>query len=745
MSYEAELQGERTHLGEVRNHIERAIEAGTSGIKLTDDFTELALNALRQKELDQLHRSKGRPFFAKIDFQEKDQPDKERAYIGRFGLFDRATMEPIVLDWRSPMANLYYEHSFKDVPVDVKLGRRLLFDIRNKRQFEMDGDDIARYFDMTGESGANRLLLERLRQRGEQKLRDIVETIQAEQNSVLRADAGQALIVQGAAGSGKTTIALHRLAFLAYSYRDRGTFDNFLIIAPNRLFIDYISDVLPDLGIEGVVQTTWEDALTAFVPLPKGAKFESAAGKTALFLEREERTAGGAADDELRIVLQASKLRGSMAMKALLDAYVERRIAAAVPDADLVLSKAHRMSAEEAKRRFHVDLKHYPFLQRRKRFLQMLRQWKDDSVREAARTLESRVKKGQYAATEQRIVEIRELYDRKLAEYEETVKSVELVSFYRNILSKPANVAKLIAAHAAEEDVSDYDAERIAAYFASRKAAGKRELEWDDIAPLFYLSYRFNGLGKGKLYSHIIVDEAQDFSPFQLHALTALSASGSMTILGDLAQSIYPYRGLTDWEALRRGRAFATAMTVERLKKSYRSTVEIMTAANRVLAHWDNPQLTKAEPVLRHGDTPTARRFDTEDAMLGALRARIAELREAGHANIAVIDKTVARCRALHARLTAADGVAGPPEEAHLIADKADRYAGGVSVLPVYLSKGMEFDAVLLVDPTAQAYDPGVPEDVKLLYVAFTRALHRLEVFHWNTLTPLLDGAVERK
>ncbi|WP_158299561.1 HelD family protein [Paenibacillus antri] len=730
MTYEEQLSTEREFLDRVRRHIERQIESGSAGIKLTDDFTELALNAIRQKELDQLFKSRTRPFFAKVDFQEREQPDRERAYIGRFGLFDRATMEPIVLDWRSPMANLYYEHSFREVPVDVKLGKRLLFDVSNKRQFEMDKDELTRFYDMSAETGTNRLLIERLEQRGEQKLKDIVETIQAEQNAVLRAEAGQALIVQGAAGSGKTTIALHRLAFLAYAYRDRGAFDNFLIIAPNRLFIDYISDVLPDLGIEGVVQTTWEEALCGFIPLPKGYKFADAAGKTALFLEAER----GADAERLATVKLASRLRGSMATKSLLDRYVERRIESTVPETDLALSKTHKMTAEEVRRKFHVDFRHYPYMQRRKRLIQALTQWKDDCAREAARVLESRVKSGQYAATEKRVAEVRAQYDRKLAEYVETVKSVELVSFYRNIVTKPANVAKWMAeAGLAGEGV---DAERVAAYFAERKEMHKQELEWDDLAPLFYLAYRFYGLGKTRAYSHIIVDEAQDFSPFQLHALSALSAAGSMSILGDLAQSIYPYRGLTDWNVLKEG-VFPGKVSIERLKKSYRSTVEIMTVANAVLSHWDNPHVTPAEPVLRHGETPAAARTSNEEEGLRTIADRLAALRAQGMHNVAVIDKTTARCRDVHRRLTAL-GVEG----AHLIEGKAGKYEGGVSVVPVYLSKGMEFDAVLLVNPAEAAYDPAVPEDVKLLYVACTRALHRLEAYHWDELTPLLRGAM---
>src|SRR5690606_14036268 len=225
--------------------------------------------------------------------------------------------------------------------------------------------------------------------------------------------------------------------------------------------------------------------------------------------------------------------------------FVARRIETTVPDHDLVLSKAHRLPAEDIRRRFHTDYRHYPYVQRRKRLLKSLEQWKEDCLRVAAQQLESRIKPGQYAATAQRIEEIRAQYERKFKAYAETVKNVEIVSLYRSILSKPSNIARLIQFGGSE--FAEYDAERIAAYFEGRRAAHKKVLEWDDIAPLFYLAAGFYGLEGERRFSHIIVDEAQDFSPFQMHALSELSASGSMTILGDLAQSIYPYRGVTDW------------------------------------------------------------------------------------------------------------------------------------------------------------------------------------------------------
>lgn len=227
MSYEKELQKEKIQLRQTKQHIKNEVENSESNIKLTDDFTQLALNEMRRKELIQLQKSHSRPYFAKIHFQEEGQSLHEKAYIGRFGLYDKATFEPVVIDWRSPIANLYYDHSFDDLKISIQKGKELTFHVDLKRQFEIDDGDITNFFDMTSVVNTNQLLISRLQEKGDQKLKDIVETIQAEQNEIIRAEASQVVIVQGVAGSGKTTIALHRLAYLAYQYKDRGSFDHF--------------------------------------------------------------------------------------------------------------------------------------------------------------------------------------------------------------------------------------------------------------------------------------------------------------------------------------------------------------------------------------------------------------------------------------------------------------------------------------------------------------------------------------
>jgi DNA helicase-2/ATP-dependent DNA helicase PcrA len=726
LSYEHELEKERKQLQTVRGHIEQEIQSSAKGIKLTDDFTELALNEMRQKELIQLQKSHARPFFAKVDFQEDDQPYPEQAYIGRFGLYDKTTFDPLVMDWRSPMAHLYYDHQFENVKVEVKHAQELSFQVHLKRQFEMEQDEIVRYFDMTSTVNTNQLLIERLHEKGDQKLKDIVETIQAEQNEIIRADAHQVVIVQGVAGSGKTTIALHRLAYLAYLYKDRGTFDNFLIIAPNRLFIDYISNVLPELGVDGVVQTTWEDHIIEL--LPKKWRQSRHQDKIAMFLEssREEGT------HSRTTVAQASLLRGTMAMKPLLEKYIQRRVENMIPSADLILDNKHRMSSEEIYQKFHRDFQHYPYMQRRKRLIQVLSQWKEDRLQEVIRQWEARLGPGKYAQIEGKIEEIKKEFQARLDEYCRQIKGVEIHSFYENIITKASNIAWLI--QNSDPTYSEYNAESIANYLTDSRKPNQVDLE--DLAALFYLTYRFYGIGKVKKYSHIVVDEAQDFAPFQMHVLGLLSGNQSISILGDLSQSIYSFKGLTSWDTLKEG-VFEAKVVQKTLKQSYRSTVEIISVANEVLKKWNNPLVTLAKPVIRHGDQPMLVKRTSEMDMLLSLSEKITRLQQEGFHNIAIIDKTLAQCSYLYEKLTDS----GLP--CQVISSKDSRYEGGISIVPIYLSKGMEFDAVILVNPTADKYDIATPVDIKLLYVAMTRALHRLYIFHFEEPSPILAFPAE--
>lgn len=733
MTDHEELLLERQHFEQIRAHIAHELDQIRRNIRPTRDFAQAVIQSKQRQELGQLEKSFDHPFFAGVTFLEQTRPGnaqserglarQESAYIGRFGLFDRTTLTPLVLDWRSPMANLYYDDAFTDVPVYVDGGRILQFDVERKRQFEIAQGELVQFFDSTSVVRTDQLLLARLQERGDARLRDIVETIQAEQNRIIRADARQVLIVQGVAGSGKTTIALHRLSYLAYQHRDQRAFSHFLIIAPNRLFLDYIANVLPDLGVQGVQQFTFADFVKAALP-----------AKWRLVKEpvRED------------TVLQnlAARVRGALATRQLLDALLERYVARILPSEALALDSAFVMTAEAIATKFYEDYRHYPYAARRKRLVQSLRQWTDDAIRARGAQLDQQAKRIGYQEAQKRQNEIAAKYRQALDRYCARIKTTDVLDLYRKMIANPKNLAWILRRLPPSQRSLLQRAERmlgaealpqaLADYLAAQHK-GQRVSE-EDLAALLYLRKHLDGLDKSPKFSHVVVDEAQDLAPFELHVLTLFMNQSSMSLFGDLAQTIYERKGLAAWEEITDG-VFADEVSQATLRQSYRSTVEIMAAANAVIAHWSYPGKTLAVPVLRHGTAPVAVMVARSQDLVQVVHEMVVALQEDGLHSIAIIDKTAQACKRLAAELDKREC------SATLLGEDSDHYLGGVSVVPIHQSKGMEFDAVILVDPHLKKYEPDNDTDIKLLYVAMTRALHRLCAIHCAPLTPLLADA----
>ncbi|KYP80850.1 HelD family protein [Ferroacidibacillus organovorans] len=714
---------EKEHVEAIRAHIVRDAEALRGSGKPSNDYTETVLTAILQNQSRELIKSHRQPHFARIFFKEHGRTVNEDAYIGRFGIFERETLQPIVLDWRSPIANLYYNDAFENVSVDVDPKHPLTFDLERKRQFEFRDGSLEAFYDSENGALIDRLLLERLSARSGDKLQDIVETIQAEQNRIIRADARENMVVQGVAGSGKTTIALHRLSYLAYQKRNNAAHTQFLVIAPNRVFLDYIANVLPDLGVEGVAQYTWED-LTHHL-LPKKTKFASEAQKRMLFFEESD----DAKRAEQQIIIHAARLRGSMAFARLLLRVVEKVAKQIVPDADLVLSPRHQMPKEEIARRFFDDYRYEPYLKRRKRLLDSLARFAQDAIKEEIARFDKRLTKGRYADSLEQSAKIKAAIEERYARYVRTVKNIDIYALYRKVLSSENNVSRVLAELSDDLELN----EQTKRYVLARYAEADRTLEWEDSAALLFLTRHFHGFAADTRYAHMIVDEAQDLSAFQIFVLTKLSPNATLSIFGDVSQSISPYKGLTSWDEVTRD-VFAERAAYKTLEQSYRSTVEIVTFANRALQRYQTPGIPLAKPVLRHGVEPEILQTD-ETHEVGALIELISRIQSEGYKQIAVVEKTIAACSALQDRLQKDAAYTLP-----LLSEKTEHYEGGLHLMPIYMSKGLEFDAVIVLNPSEHSYDARSSLHAKLLYVACTRALHRLYILQKDPLTPLLQA-----
>ncbi|NIK75448.1 DNA helicase-2/ATP-dependent DNA helicase PcrA [Paenibacillus castaneae] len=655
-----------------------------------DDFTEQMLDLQQEERRLRLEISKREPYFGRIDFQELPVGEEKPLYIGKAGVAKKGSNELLVIDWRAPVASLFYSFTGGEASVsyDSPDGEISGY-IHLKRNLMVRQGEIVRMVDsyVRGQeegSVTDEFLLYRLGENKDNKLRDIVSTIQGEQDLIIRAERNKVLFIQGVAGSGKTTVALHRLAFLLYQYADRMRAERMIIFAPNQMFLDYISGVLPELGVGDIQQTTFSD--WAVELLEKTITVNDSSETMAYWFE-EKRT--------LQEIEHASgRFKGSLAFKDIVDERISDFAQNILPTTSFSPIEGFELSPEQMREWYDTDYGEETLMKKRDRLVSRIRRW-----------LESELK-------------MRRIADKKL-------RAKALTKFNSYTKKIPAYTAvQLYASLFYGKQTSDRIPKVIAKDTAERLKKGAAAAE--DLAALAYIQLRLFGLPK-QSFDHIVIDEAQDYSPFQLIVLRMCQHTASMTVLGDLQQGIHAYTGVQSWSQL-------TELFEEEqigfyeLNRSYRSTMEIIEFANKILGGMTGG-VKPAVPVFRSGD-PVITEAAAKEKWLESIEASVREWQAKGeYETISVIGRTALECDQIHTFLMD-KGI-----EASLVQSKQPAYGGGLSVVPVYLSKGLEFDAVLIANAGSDAY---LPLDAKLLYVGCTRALHKLKLLYLGDLTSLL-------
>ncbi|MFL6555022.1 MAG: HelD family protein, partial [Bacillus sp. (in: firmicutes)] len=326
-------------------------------------YTDLLANAsfleLAESELKRLESVIGKPYFSRIDFTSGSSESEENLYIGKVSLFDRVTQQPIIVDWRSPIANVYYDGRLGDVSYEA-YGETQTGFLSLKRQYEIiDGliKDI-RDIDLTTH---DELLQKSLSGKADNRLTEIVATIQNEQNEVIRASLKHPIVVQGAAGSGKTTIALHRISYFLYSFGYQFPPDKLMILAPNRLFIDYISAVLPELGVNKINQTTFIDFMRSC--LGQKIKLISPNAKLMKLLE---------ANGKSKLIQWVSSYKGSLEFKELIHSYVKEVELKLAPAEDFIVEKSILIKGKRLNRLFLREYTYLPIYKRLNKIKELL-------------------------------------------------------------------------------------------------------------------------------------------------------------------------------------------------------------------------------------------------------------------------------------------------------------------------------------------------------------------------------------
>lgn len=707
--------------------------------------TKEKLYKITHKNLEKYMEAKGQPYFGRIDFREYRR-DKETFYIGKFGLGDMSTGDEKVIDWRSPLADLYYSGTYGDsyyrAPIGVISG-----DLRLKRKFLIRDGELTDAFD----EGINEIILKSANQEGNalideylrinleesvsSKLKDVVATIQKEQNDVIRAEKNAALIVQGSAGSGKTTVALHRLAYLLYKYKEKLDGKDILVIAPNKLFLDYISDVLPDLGVGNVKQNTFEDI--AFEVLGIKGKVLTKDKKLSYILEEKN-------SKDLDLITRSSNLRGTIEYKHLIDKYVKFMEMKDLEVEDIKVQNHTLFETGEIKRLYGKDMAHLSLNNRKDEIKRYFNLKIDEKINNILDKIDfsfeyqiSRTKKTMEDGLERR-KKLTELYnqrDTKKKELKAEAKSSfeEYFTRWKQVDTQKLYIEFLNNEEILVEAIVSKDIKKLVNYIKEEFTNNfqKGIIDSDDLASMLYLKFKIEGVPDKYKYKHIVIDEAQDYTYFQISVITEMVSNHSLTIVGDIGQGIYYYRGIQNWEKLI-DEVFKDKGTYVQLTQSYRSTVEIIDFANKVLALQEN-KLKPATPVLRHGKAPEVLEFKTNKEFVERVDKIVEEIESINKKSVAVIGRTYEECKKIKEHLKKHSNY-----KWELIKDTDKNLKLEKIIIPSYMTKGLEFDCSVIYNCSKENYRDN-ELDKKILYVALTRALHLEYVFYSGEKSDLIN------
>jgi len=693
-----------------------------------------------ENNYDRLLKAVEKPYFARIDFQEEGKSNIEKFYIGKMSLQRQDWDVPMILDWRSPLASVYYDGRLGKVVYQNALGDSMSGELTLKRQYTIDNKKLLDIMDVDI-TATDAFLQASLGENKDNRLKDIVSTIQSEQNAIIRADIKKPLIVQGVAGSGKTTIALHRIAYLIYTYEKSLYPEQFMIIAPNRLFLNYISGVLPELGANNVIQTTYADY--AFELIGNKYKLTDSEEKLVSIINKKHEELD---DEERAFIIKTSSFKGSLTFKNIVARYIKSIEINYIPKEDFKVEGHTLMGVKEIKNVLLRDYSHLPLY---KRFEQVEKHLKfrldkeKNSIYDKAKLSYDKkietIRRNEPESEERRltIVDILNIRDNALQKIKKNIKTAvknymnnfikrDLFDYYNDIVTNEENLKKF--------GLEKLDDEFI--YFVSQYSddiLSGNMVELEDLAPLLYIKHRIMGFDGKVNIKYVVIDEAQDFSPFQFYALKKIFNTDFFTLLGDLSQGIHSYRSIKNWNIVFNNIFDSENSLYLKLEQSYRTTIEIMDLANEVIKLISNDDLILAKPVVRHGEKPSMIKFHSKKEILNEAEKKIIDLIAEGYKSIAIICKTSKECKAVHNELKKNNQL-----NIKLLEGKEEKYDNSIVIVPSYLSKGLEFDAVVIINIDDVYNEDEL--DLKLLYVAMTRAQHKLYVYYKEGNNSLLES-----
>ena len=603
-----------------------------------------------------LMRLKDTAYFGRIDFVDDHTKDLKNIYVGVHNFQDTDTNKNLVYDWRAPISSLFYDFELGEGHYETLSGV-ISGNIVLKRQYRIRKGEMEYMLD-TDVTIHDEVLQKELGQASSAKMKNIVATIQKEQNAIIRNEEARHLIIQGVAGSGKTSIALHRIAFLLYRFKDTISSEDILIISPNKVFASYISNVLPELGEESVAETSMEEIANEI--LQYQVKFQTFFEQVAELLEKN--------DPKL---IERIQFKSSNEILKKIDEYVNYLENEGFNVTDIFV-KGKPVPAWFIKESF-AKYQRLPLL---KRFNEVVQEIVENIFK--------------YYQIEIQYKDRTNLHD-SIRKMFPSYNPRTLYKGFYEWLGKPELL----------------------------KTKAGNTYEWSDVYAFIYLKYRLEGLKPNTKVKHLVIDEMQDYSEVQYKVLSLLFPC-KKTILGDVNQSVNPFSS-SNLSVIEKVFSGATTMT---MLKSYRSTYEITQFTKRISKNTD------VEAIERHGEEPQLIVCKNAEAETKKIKELIHFFEQSEFNSLGIICKTQKQADALYEALKDEHTI-------HLLNAVSVAFGSGIVITTAHLAKGLEFDQVIVPFCTDKNYR--TEPDKQMLYVACTRAMHKLFITYTGNLSPLIS------
>ena len=684
----------KSEIIEAKKDVRENTEHGITSLYTSDGFEALVelsqyINPVTDKIIDYeeeehkillLEKMIKSPYFARIDFKFDDEDEFEKIYIGRSSLRKNSYQEMYVYDWRSPIASVFYRFMTGEAFYDAPCGR-VTGELNLKRQYEIKNGTLEYFFDSDVQI-VDEFLRQLLSQNTTAKMKAIVETIQHEQDVVIRDMENDLLMVQGVAGSGKTSIALHRAAYLMYQgLQTKLSANNIMIISPNSIFEQYISNVLPELGEDNVISSVFEDILSELL---NGRKIQS----------RNDFLENLIVNSKYKEISRNSiEFKTSSFFREILDQFLIDIPRQWIEFEDVYYEGKCVVSGQILKDKI---------LGRPETPLGIKLEQLEDYILEQI----FGTGKGRGHKEEKNLIK---------QEIQKFIK-IDIVELYKILFSNEAYFYSLLQNSNLSQGIKNiwkYTKENLEA----------DSLYYDDAIAIAYLYLKIYGTNKYKNIKQVVIDEAQDYYPLQYEIFNFLFSNAKFTILGDMKQTLAKKEDISFYEQIQKILNKKKSSLIM-LDKSFRCTNEILNFSLKFIE-----QSSQIKSFNRNGDSPKVYIADNSEIFIDEIVKEIKLCQEKGFQSICLVCKTEKNSTYLFNKIK-------HKLDIQLIKNGSVSDLQGVFILPVYMSKGLEFDTVLICDADSQNYHD--EDDKNLLYVACTRALHKLSLFCENEVSPLI-------